>query len=191
MRGLKGTWAWLPHDEQITAKYSRAMSIVAALVAARPADVPDVVAGLSAGPPAGATARAALRVRREPLLDVVLLVGGRVDELHPAVDAGQRSVDVGHEAFLSSGAVVTVPVRPMGGHRRRDDADASGGRPAPRTQVPFMESLCRAHGFDGRSTIHRSPESGVARAGTGRSAAATASARRPSLGTTVGEGLQS
>jgi hypothetical protein len=23
MRGLNGTWAWFPHDEQMTAKYSR------------------------------------------------------------------------------------------------------------------------------------------------------------------------
>src|SRR3954447_16729427 len=79
--------------------------LVTALVASGPAEVPDVVAGLAARPPTGATARAALRVGREAFLDVVLLVGGRMDELHPAVDTGQRSVDVGHETFLSSGAL--------------------------------------------------------------------------------------
>src|SRR5262249_7833404 len=58
--------------------------------------------GLPTGPATGAAARAALGVRRKPLLCVVLLIGGRVDELHPAVDAGQLTISVGHETFLSS-----------------------------------------------------------------------------------------
>lgn len=77
--------------------------VLTSFVAARTADVADVVACLATRPPAGSTAGAALRIRGESLLDVVLLIGGRVDELHPAVDTGQRSVSVGHEAFLSSG----------------------------------------------------------------------------------------
>jgi hypothetical protein len=71
--------------------------VVSALIAARTADVTDVVARLTTGPPAGSTAGASLRVRSEALLDVILLVGGRMDEFHTAVDTCQRSVDVGHE----------------------------------------------------------------------------------------------
>ena len=94
MRGLNGTWAWLPQDEQMTAKYSR---FVAALVAARATDVADVIATIAGGPSAGATAGAPLRVAGEPLLRVVLLVGGRMDEFDAAIDAVQGSIDVGHE----------------------------------------------------------------------------------------------
>jgi len=121
--------------------------LVAALVAARPTDVADVIAGLTTRPPAGTAAGAALRVRGEALLDVVLLISGRVDELHPTVDAGQRSVDVGHETFLSSGAM-RGPSRVRDGHDgRRDGADASE-RPAPRYPGAVMESLSRGARVD-------------------------------------------
>ena len=141
MRGLNGTCAWLPQDEQIDREVLPGDVIVAALVAARPTDVPDVVAGVAAGAAAGSTARAALRVRREPFLYVVLLVGRRVDELHPAVDAGQRPIGVGHQSFLSSCAC--SPVTPRAWTSADGTLRGASGRPAPRYPGADMESLFR------------------------------------------------
>ena len=57
MRGLNGTCAWLPHDEQIDDEVLARSAVVAALVAARAADVADVVAAaIAGGAPAGAAA---------------------------------------------------------------------------------------------------------------------------------------
>src|SRR6187549_1886580 len=78
-------------------------AVVATLVAARAADVVGVVAAITSGAPAGSAAGAALGVAGEPLLHVVLLIGGRVDELHPAIDTVKSPIDVGHER-CSSGA---------------------------------------------------------------------------------------
>lgn len=70
----------------------------ATLVAARTTDVPHVVAAFSCSSTAGATARAALGIRGECLLRVVLLIGRGVDELDSTVDAGDRPISVGHGA---------------------------------------------------------------------------------------------
>src|SRR3954470_1274033 len=69
-----------------------------ARVAPGPADVADVIAGIAGRATARATARAALRVADEALLLVVLLIGGRVDEFHAAIDTAQGSVAIGHES---------------------------------------------------------------------------------------------
>src|SRR5256885_9437871 len=71
--------------------------VVAALVAARAADLADVVAGIPSGTPAGPAARAALRIRREPLLCVELLVGRGEDELNAAIDAAAVTIGVDYE----------------------------------------------------------------------------------------------
>src|SRR5438067_2624580 len=68
-----------------------------ALVAAGPPEVGSRVAAVACGTPAGAAAHAALRFRGEPLLGVVALVVGRMDEFGAAVDTGQGSIGVGHE----------------------------------------------------------------------------------------------
>jgi hypothetical protein len=96
--------------------------VVTSLVAARTTQVSHVVARIAGRPPARPAAGAAFGVGREPLLDVVLLIGGRVNELHPAVDTVQRSVDVGHETFLSSAR-----------DRRRPCPISQRGRPLRRT----------------------------------------------------------
>src|SRR5215467_7350732 len=71
-------------------------TVVAPLIAARATDAAHVVPTLAGGSATGAAAGAALRLAGEPLLHVVLLIGGRVDEVHPAVDAVQGPIDVGH-----------------------------------------------------------------------------------------------
>src|SRR6185312_10789681 len=50
------------------------------------------------GAPTGPAAGAALRIRRESLLRVVLLIGRGVDEVDSTVDAGDRPISVGHGA---------------------------------------------------------------------------------------------
>jgi hypothetical protein len=85
----------------MTAKYSR-LAVVATLVAARATDVADVVAAVAARPPAGPAARAALRVADEPLLLVILLIRGGMDEFHSTVDAVQASIGVGHESSFGA-----------------------------------------------------------------------------------------
>jgi hypothetical protein len=133
--------------------------IVATLVAARAANITDVVARFASRPPARSAAGAALRVGSEAFLDVVLLVGGRMDEFHPAVDTGQRSVDVGHENVLSSGAIVA---RALGRPLRQTGRCGCVGKVRRRYPGAVMESLFRAHRlFDG-GTIHRCLETGVA-----------------------------
>ena len=103
MCGLNGTWAWLPQREQTTAKYSRGPPLPPS-VAAR------TLAGIAHRAPAGSAARAAFGVRDEPLLRVVLLILGRVDELGAAVDTGQGSIDVGHVS--PPGAAGSAPAVP-------------------------------------------------------------------------------
>src|SRR3990172_8656908 len=70
----------------------------AGFVAARAAEVAGVVAAVAGGPSAGPAAHAALRLRGEALLCVVLLIVGGMDEFDAAVDASERSIDVGHRA---------------------------------------------------------------------------------------------
>ena len=135
-----------------------ARAVIAALVAARAADVADVVAAVTRSPAAGPAARAALRVADEPLLDVVLLVSGRVDEFHAAVDAVQGSIDVGHVA--PPGAV-----DPRGA-RRRATASTDGicvvwrlGAGAARPRLSMWSPCLGAHRFVVRRRIQRLPES--------------------------------
>ena len=113
----------------------------APLVAARAADLADVVAPIAGRAPAGAAARAALRVGCEPLLDVVLLIGCRVDELDAAVDAVQGPISVGHVA--PPGAMVGW-VR-CGGRPHRQSGNARSGERsrAPATQVPMWSPCLR------------------------------------------------
>src|SRR5438132_3865284 len=62
-------------------------TVVASLIATRSANLPNVIAPVPSGAAAGSAARAPLRIRGESLLRLELLVGGRVDELDPAIDA--------------------------------------------------------------------------------------------------------
>ena len=130
MRGLKGTCAWLPHEEQITAKYSRTGT--------------QVVAGLAGGTPAGSAAGAPLGLRGEPLLSVELLVGGGMDELNPAIDAREGSIGVRHGLPPQAPAAVARPAGSgLGGARGGVESwEESGART---TQVPMSRSLLRAH----------------------------------------------
>src|SRR5690349_3258683 len=82
------------HDREILA----VRAVDAPLVATRTTDVLDVVAALTGCAPAGSAAGAALGIRRETLLRVVLLIGRGVDEVDSTVDAGDRPISVGHGA---------------------------------------------------------------------------------------------
>src|SRR5262249_5827868 len=135
--------------------------VVATLVAARPTDVPDVVSGLPTGPATCAAARAALGVRRKPLLCVVLLIGGRADELHPAVDAVQRSIGVGHETFLSSWRGSSPACLTRAAMTAAGKAESVGvGEPAPLVQVPYGVPVSGARVI-GRVTIHPEADLGL------------------------------
>src|SRR4029079_7125067 len=68
------------------------------LIASRTTDVLGVVAPLAGGPPAGSATGAALGIRGESLLRVVLLIGRGVDEVDSTVDAVDRPISVGHGA---------------------------------------------------------------------------------------------
>jgi len=70
----------------------------AGLVATRPTQVAGIEPAVAGGAATGAAAHAALRLRGEALLGVVLLIVGGMDEFDAAVDASECSVDVGHEA---------------------------------------------------------------------------------------------
>jgi hypothetical protein len=137
-------------------------AIVAALVAAGPPDLADVVPGVASSPSTRPTARAALGIRRESLLLVVLLIGRRMDELHPAVDACQRSISVGHETFLSSASHVPCV--------RAGTASTADGTVRLRRigQAGAAVSRCRygvpvsGARVDDRSNIHRPRKTGLA-----------------------------
>jgi len=70
--------------------------IIAALVSTRPADIANVGAPIAHCPTTGPATGAALRITHETLLRVVLLIGGGMDELDAAVDAGKGSINVDH-----------------------------------------------------------------------------------------------
>src|SRR5438045_4318897 len=94
-----------------------------------------------------------------------------MDELHPAVDTGQRSVDVGHETFLSSGATAApASGRPQ---QRAGWCGCVGNGRRRAIQVPLWSPCLGAHGLIDGSTIHRSSGTGVATAGTAKAPAAT------------------
>ena len=155
MRGRNGTCAWLPHSEQRTAKYSRVGA--AALVAARAAEVGGGVAGVAGGAPAGTAAHAALGVGGEPLLRVVPLVVGGVDELRATVDAGQGSIGVGHEEPPERVdlACCDAPEATPSATRRRPKPGAA------RPLVPILESLGRAHRVNAGEGYPRIPRGSV------------------------------
>src|SRR4051794_25989601 len=115
------------HDREVLA----VRPVVAALVASRPADVTNVVAGIARCAAARATARAALRIRSEPLLRIELLVRRGVDELDSAVDAVEGSIDVDHDCLPGA----WVWGAPAGGHRRGDAG--SEGESGAATRVPM------------------------------------------------------
>ena len=116
--------------------------IIAALVAAGPTDFTDVVARVAAGAAAGPTACASLGVGREPLLRVVLLVGRRVNELHPTVDAVQRPIGIGHQ---SSSPLRCSPIRLGRGHRRAGRCEERRGGRRRAIQVPMWSPCIGAH----------------------------------------------
>ena len=157
MRGRNGTCAWLPHSEHRTAKYSRVGA--AALVAARAAEVGGGVAGVARGAPAGAAAHAALRLGREALLGVVLLIVGGVDELGAAVDAGEGSIGVGHEEppeRVDSSSWCARKTGPVG------NAEAAVARRRA-TLGAVLESRGRGAPGECRRRIHRFPNASVSR----------------------------
>ena len=133
----------------------------AALVAARTTDVPHVIAALSRCSTARAAARAALGIRGECLLRVVLLIGRRVDEIDSTVDAGDRPISVGHGC--SSGARGRVVHRVEGDPIGSQESGRSGaGSRAPATQVPMWSPCCGRTGSFVRRRIQRVQESDIA-----------------------------
>ena len=136
--------------------------IDAPLVAARPADVADVArrATFACGTPARPAARAALRVRGEPLLGVILLIGGGMDEVDPTVDAVEGPISVGHDAppGRDGRRGTTRGGRPDRRSGKRGLARQAGPRrPRCRCGVP----VCGAHRFVVRGRIQRSSETDI------------------------------
>ena len=138
----------------------------APLVPTRATDVAHVVPALTRRSPAGAATRAALGIRCEPLLSVVLLIGGGMDEVDSTVDAVDRPISVGHGAPPGRVGRRDAPAEggPIGG---RESARSGARSRAPATQVPMWSPCCGAHRFGsaGQDTTgpkigHRTPRAG-------------------------------
>src|SRR6185312_7987683 len=125
------------HDREVLT----VRSVDGPLVAARTTDVLDVVTTVAGGAPTGPAAGAALRIRRESLLRVVLLIGRGVDEVDSTVDAGDRPISVGHGA--PPGRVVawcTCGGRP---YRQSGKREVWRKMPGPSDPGADVESLLR------------------------------------------------
>ena len=139
------------------------------------------IAAVAGGAPTGPAARAALRIRRESLLRVVLLIGRGVDEVDSTVDAGDRPISVGHGA--PPGRVVGVvrlrrAAASAVGKARGLAQEAGPQRPRCRCGVPVAGRT----GSLVRRRIQRVFESDIAR--PARPSRATASRpERPRIGT--------
>lgn len=114
-------------------------TLVTSFVATRPADVTRVVpATIPIRTATRSAGGAPLRVAHEPLLDVKLLVSGRMGELHPAIHAGEGTIDVRHDVLPPGGAKISAgdqneaPAR-WSRHTGRIQRAADSGRPSAET----------------------------------------------------------